>query len=783
MKKITTLLGIFCLIFITGFSQNDVSKPIRHLPVYFDVSPPLRDMVKNAPTKADNSWKDGIVKNHIYPYGQPTGENIPVTDPNLQRWFGSVLTDTTIVNFDGNNNSQGFVPPDTQGDVSPDEYFQVVNCHYSIYSKSGVRIFGPANNSTVWNGMPNNSNDGDAVVLYDDVADRWLFSQFSLPFTNGPWYQMIAISQTSDPTGSWYRYQFSYSSMGDYPKFGVWPDAYYMTVNRFSGGGSYQGTAAVAFERAKMLIGDPSAQSVEFQMASGNEAYAMLPSDCDGAFPPMGTPGYIAYQPQHVNHIGIYEFHVDWTNINNSTFGNFITLPVNSFNGTVSGIPQKGTSQTLDPIPGRIMFRLQFRKFFDHWSMVTSATVNVGSNVAGVRWYELRNPLGSGWSIYQQGTYSPDNNSRWMGSIAMDSLGNIALGFSLSSSTIYPSIGYTGRLVSDPLNTMTVAEKRIINGQGYESYANGGNLRWGDYSSMSADPVAPGTFWYTQLYYVNSGESWQTRIASFSLGNAFSSYATATPAKTCTGKDSVQLNSFAYGGSGTYTWSWSSIPAGFTSNLQNPKTKPSVTTQYIVSVSDGSTTRIDSTNSVIIVPLPTSFAGNDTIVQPSDPSIVLNGVADNYKAILWETNGNGVFSSTTILNPTYTFGTLDELHNGVILTLLAFANSPCTGNTPSVRTIHINPLGIQENVNPELSLNIQPNPAHENVSLIINGLNNTTGTLTFMNLNGQTVYSTELAPSATTFTKLIDVTGFAKGIYLVKLITSTAVVTSKLVVQ
>ena len=783
MKKIISLLGVFCLFFTTGYSQNDVSKPIVQGPVYFDVSPPLRDMVKYAPAKADNSWKDGIVKNHIYPYGAPTEDQNQkdVYDPNLQRWFGSVLTDTTIVNFDGNSNSQGFVPPDTYGDVSPDCYFQVVNCHYSIYAKNGIKIFGPVDNSTVWQGMPNNSNDGDAVVVYDEVANRWLFSQFSLPNTNGPFFQMIAISQTSDPTGSWYRYQYSFTSMGDYPKFGVWVNGYYMTVNRFSGGGSYQGIGAVAFERDKMLTGDPNAQMVEFTLSSGNEAYAMLPADCDGAFPPLGTPEYIAYQAN--NHIRIYEFQVDWTNTSNSTFIQTTTLPVNAFNGTISGISQLGTTKKLDPISGRIMYRLPFRKFNDHWSMAASGTVNVGNNVAGVRWYELRNVNLGGWTIYQQGTYSPDNNSRWMGCIAMDSLGNMALGYSISSATMYPSIRYTGRLATDPLNQMTIAEHGIMNGQSYETYTGSGNLRWGDYSGMVADPSAPGTFWYTQMYYLAPGESWQTRIASFSIGNAFSSYSAASPADICQGKDSVQLNSYVYGGSGNYTWSWSSVPAGFTSTHQNPKAAPNADTRYIATVSDGSITRHDTTNMVTVTLPPTSFAGNDTIVQPSVTSIDLHGVATNYRVILWESNGNGTFGSSTTLNTTYTFGSTDKTRGYVTLTLVAGANPPCTGNTSSTRTIRLNPLGIQDLSNALLSLTVQPNPARDNVEVLIDGLGNNGGTLNITNMSGQIVYTANLAPSSITITKQIDLSNLPKGIYIVKVTTDLSTETKKLVIQ
>ena len=254
------------------------------------------------------------------------------------------MTDTTIANFEGLGGG-AYIPPDTHGDIGPDHYFQVVNASYAIFSKGGVKVFGPAPNSSVWNGMPNNTNSGDAVVLYDETADRWLFSQFSLPNSMaGPFFMMIAVSQTPDPTGSWYRYEYEFSYMPDYPKFGVWVDGYYLSVNRFSAGaGNYIGTVAAAFDRNLMLAGDPDAQMILFNLSSNNEAYSMLPSDCDGVFPPNGTPNYFTYEYNgSPSHLGILEFHADWTTPSNSTFGNLLSLPVNTFNPNIgNGIPRR----------------------------------------------------------------------------------------------------------------------------------------------------------------------------------------------------------------------------------------------------------------------------------------------------------------------------------------------------------------------------------------------------------------------------------------------------------
>jgi hypothetical protein len=538
MKKVSFALLMMVLWINYSFTQNNISAPIVQMPVYFDVSPPLRDMVQRNPHKAESSWKDGIVKNKFNIRPRPTGQ-VPggVSDPALQTDNGMVVTDTTIVNFEGNSNTEGVYPPDTHGDVGPNHYFQVVNSHYAIYNKTGTLLLGPVANSSVFNGLPNNSNDGDAVVLYDEQADRWLFSQFSLPnYPNGPFYQMVAVSQTPDPTGAWNRYQYSFTNMPDYPKFGIWGDGYYMSMHQFSAGTfNWAGCGAVAYNRTLMLAGSPAATMVMFTKPASDEAFGWLPSDCDGPFPTGNPPNYFLYDFDGTSndHLGIYEFHVDWTTTANSTFTNLLSLPVNSFTANMTGITQPSTAVKLDLINDRMMYRLQYRSFPGYSTMVVNRTVDITSTVAGIRWYELRKTTGA-WSIYQQGTYSlADNNSRWMASIAMDSSGNMAMGYSVSGSTLFPSIRYTGRKKNDALGQMTIAERGIFNGTGSQT---GTASRWGDYSALSCDPSAKATYWYTTEYYPTTASvAWHTRIASFRFASNPVVITTAPTGITCTG--------------------------------------------------------------------------------------------------------------------------------------------------------------------------------------------------------------------------------------------------------
>lgn len=601
MKKaiLVLLIGICSFISFGQQIPNGVSQPIVQRPVYFDVSPPLRDMVNLPPQKGDHTWKDGIVKNFMNV--KRNGNKSAAMDESVQDAMGQIQVDTTLQNWQGITNPNGYYPPDTHGDVGPNHYFQVVNASYRIWNKTGTPLIGVTNNSAMFTGLPNNSNDGDAVVLYDEQANRWLFTQFSLPnYPNGPFYQMIAVSQTADPTGSWYRWQYSFTDMPDYPKFGVWGDGYYMSMNRFTAGaGNYAGTGAVAYDRAAMLAGASSPAMVLFTLAASNEAYSFLPADCDGTFPPTGTPEYFTYINEGTGayHLRIYEFAVNWTTPSSSTFGNFTTLTVNNFTTTgLTGVPQLGTTRKLDPLSDRLMYRLQFRKFNSYWAMVCNHTVNANvssSNNAGIRWYELRKTTGA-WSVYQQSTYAPDTKHRWMASMALDTSGNIAMGYSISSSAMYPGIKYCGRMKNDALNTMSIAERGIVNGGGCQT-VTGNPARWGDYSGLSVDPSAQATFWFTQEYYATSSASnWTTRIASFSFLNTMSVTASATPSIIAVGQTS-QLNVVASGGTTPYTYSWTSVPPGFTSNLQAPPpVSPVINTKYVAAVTGGTLTKTDT---------------------------------------------------------------------------------------------------------------------------------------------------------------------------------------------
>lgn len=491
-----------------------------------DVSPPLRT-IKPAPVAPWTTVRE-MPERDALGGGKPAA---PVTDPVAQRNFGtsSPAMPSPIQNFDGVSNRNGVYPPDTNGDVGPNHYVQWINLSFQIWNKSGVSLYGPANGNTLFTGFGapcETTNAGDPIALYDPMADRWLLSQFT---SSAPYGQCVAVSTSPDPTGSYYRYffQFSTTVFYDYPHFGVWPDGYYMAANRF--GPSFQGGSAIVFDRAGMLNGLP----VTYQ--AFNTSYgSLLPSDLDGAnLPPAGAPNYFANRGSTT--LNLWKLHVDWATPANSTFTGPTSLAVAAFNqlcpGTRSCVPQPGTTVGLDGLGDRLMYRLAYRNFGDHEALVVNHSVDVGGGQAAVRWYEVRNPGGTP-SLYQQGTYAPDATSRWMGSVAMDGSGNMALGYSVSSSSLYPSIRYTGRLVGDPLGTMPQGETTLFSGAGSQT---GTASRYGDYSMMAVDPSDDCTFWFTTEYMPSTGTApWRTRIGSFKFPSCGGPTPTATPTFTAT---------------------------------------------------------------------------------------------------------------------------------------------------------------------------------------------------------------------------------------------------------
>jgi len=521
------LLILTAVCFITA-TNAQITPQVRRA-VHSDKTPPLREMRLIEPQPRDRSWKNGIIRNEDS--GRKRNENpspLPSgLDPALQSEFGFRDFPGMVANFEGVPNRNSVYPPDTDGDVGPNHYFQMINLSFQIFDKQGNSLYGPADNSTLWSGFIGSwtgTNDGDPILLYDEMADRWVATQFAINTSDGTYWELVALSESGDPLGAYYRYAFQFPAFNDYPKVGVWPDGYYFSFNMF--GNDYRRAAVCALDREAMLNGDPGARMVLFDMPQGSEPWSLLPADFDGPPPPAGSPNYFIYAMDDAfgsgDYLSLWAFVTNWEAPENSTFqemGRLDTEPFNSFFCEASlgaCLPQPDNGPNLEVLSDRLMYRLQYRNFGTYQTMVTNHTVNAdGQGHAGIRWYELRNNNDGNWFIYQQGTYAPDENDRWMASVAMDGRGYIALGFSIVSPVMYPSIRYTGRSPNDPLGQMTFFEEVIMAGTGIQT---GSAARWGDYSMMSVDPADDTTFWFTTEYVKNSGQvSWKTRIAGFRM--------------------------------------------------------------------------------------------------------------------------------------------------------------------------------------------------------------------------------------------------------------------------
>lgn len=496
-------------------------------------SKPLSGFVRNAPVAADQGPK---VEHRVRMLPLPkkgTSSSSVAADASLQHGQGSLdVLAPAPFNGVGFKRSYGtrVSPPDTNGSVGPDHYVQWVNQAYGIFDKNTrdlTVVVDPGSGEsrqTIWDGNVlwqgfggkcEFSNDGDPIVLYDKLANRWIMSQFAFSKPAGPPYsQCVAVSATPDPASEYALYEFQFNNFNDYPKIGVWPDAYYASFNMFeSPDGDFLGTKLCALERNKMLQG--AAASIQCVNLYAPQYAGILPADFDGtAFsqPPLSPAYFVGIDSNKLN---LWKFYVDWSDASKSHFDRTPSqIPTMSFEfpceddqGYVTScIPQPGdTQQPLEALGDRLMYRLAYRNFGSRESLVVNHTVKVGQRT-GIRWYEIEN-LRTTPSIRQQGTYAPnDGLFRWMGSIAMDKKGDMIMEYSASSKDVFPSVRYTGRRFDDPLGQMR-NERTLIVGQGSQINSTKDSVtdRWGDYSSVSVDPSDDCTFWITNQFQAQAG--------------------------------------------------------------------------------------------------------------------------------------------------------------------------------------------------------------------------------------------------------------------------------------
>ena len=520
---------------------SEVVAEVRH-----DTSRPLRELLLNIRTPdtpveihevgnifltMDDQWKTDVEL------------SLEPSSANVQRSIRAVTANPVVdSSFEGMSNTTGVLPPDTNGDVGLTQYIQYINTGWSVFDKAtGAELSGPNAGNSFWagfGGICESSNSGDPIVLYDELADRWMFSQFT---TSAEPAQCFAVSTTSDPLGPYHRYEFPFTPFNDYPHIGVWSDqggaqsSYVFVTHDFDFSvdpPQFVGASFVAVDRNSMIAGN-AAEMVRF---SGINAYGAQPPHLEGlTLPTSGTCAPFVHMRSQRDGYRFWDFCVDWNTPANTTLSAELVLLSDSYSQAVGSIPQPGTSEELDSFASNTMYRASVRSFgeggyFEN-AMTINHVTNVGNNIAGIRWLIINIPnqreaiskggfeddelLLSTLSIIDQGNYSPDSEHRWMGSISMDKDGGLGLGYSVGSEVRSPEIRLTGRKFSDPTGQLSAEVDCTIGATGSQTSTFD---RWGDYSSMSIDPVDHCTFWFTTEYLATtSTANWTTRICSFHM--------------------------------------------------------------------------------------------------------------------------------------------------------------------------------------------------------------------------------------------------------------------------
>jgi Ig-like domain CHU_C associated len=543
MKKLSFLI-IFIAYLQIGFSQqNPTSISIGKL---IRISPKLKDIKYDKPIPRNKkarqiNEKDVANKRIRFPIDIDNAAKLNSIDKAIQGKTMGFTTESLslITTFDGCSATDNtplygstFAPPDPNMCVGPNHVVQMVNSAHKVFDKSGNLLAGPLKFSSI---ASTAQDDGDPIVLYDQMADRWVLLQFNLPSQHES--IIFCISQTPDPTGAYFVYEFpTVGVFPDYPHVGIWNNSYVVTTHEFNQTGTaYLGQGFYAVDRAKMVSGEPTATLIRFQDTSEG---GYLPASLEGLKTPESTSDAIftsfnADEFGGSDELWIRTLHPNFGNPASSTLSARGTIAVAAFDGrspsSRSAIEQSGTTTGLDAIADRMMSRVIYRRFDNSESLVMNYAVNIsGVNPtnaatfqAAMRWYELtRATPTSAWAINQQSTYAPSaidgatGENRWMGSIGIDQRGNIAMGYSKSSSTTFPSINYAERKKTDVLNTLGT-EQTFHAGTG--SQVTSGN-RWGDYSAIATDPSDEETLWYTNEYYLTTTSfDWKTRIGSFKI--------------------------------------------------------------------------------------------------------------------------------------------------------------------------------------------------------------------------------------------------------------------------
>lgn len=803
------LLFTFCFLFL--FTEIVIAQkeyqPIVKKSIFFGKSKAMRDVkiILPGPELEMKEVEVNPLPDYAYDRSQITQNRL--IPENVQDHFGSVRAKGPGLNFEGVENVNGTWPADPNGDVGLNHYVQSVNNATAIWDKSGNLLYGPIDNESIFNAFPGPWHLlfwSDPVFVYDALADRWVFSSMSLHL-EGPYYEMIAVSVTSDPLGEYYCYAYEFGHLNDYPKMSVWPNGYYLTYNIFDYNGDwfFLHSLISAVDREAMLAGDSSATMVQFELeppAANVTRMSPLTADLNGTLMPDNPECFVVvpeYKMQGFpweTNLDFYSMQPNWITPENSTFDSINQINVEGIFPTFweTNAPQPGNFHDVEPINFYLMYPLTYRNFDDYEVMVGCHTLYDGEQHY-IRWYEFRKYFDMDWFIYQSGNYMPDSASRYVPSISMNGKGDMAMVFTKSSLEIYPSMCMTGRKAGDSLGMMTISELEIWKGLNYvNNYSSSDNRnRWGDYASMMVDPVNDTTFWFTSMYplaHVSRG-NWSTRIVAMDLSEATNApSAGAGPDTTICGYESFLTQGEATNYSSLI---WETNGDGV---FSNPRKLHASYLRGFGDLENGQVTlhlsvtgyepEMSAADSMILYlnNLPQVEAGpEDTICV--NQSYTCQGEVSFSNSYYWTTTGGGSFNDSTLLDAIYTPALSDTAYDWLILTLHAEPMYPCTQGDDDHVLLHIwSCLGVDE-VSDGINLEIYPNPSSGLVTVQADRLATDNTGLQVLNSRGQLIFSGSFPCPTGKLKKQFDFGKLPKGAYYVQVLNRKKTSIVKLIIH
>lgn len=805
MKTIISLTVIFFLAFTANAQKK--YEPIIKQSVFFGKSKAIRDVQVVLPGPESEREIEKVSPNPFPLKNSDISQRSegPIELKYAQEYFGSRKIKGPTLNIEGISNVNNKAPADPNGCVGPDHYVQTVNNSTAVYDKNGNLIYGPVSNKSIFAAFPGPWNAlywVDPVFIYDELANRWVFTSISFN-DSGPYYEMMAVSVSSDPIGEYYCYAFEFEHFNDYPKMSVWPSGYFITYNMYNYNGEleYMHSLITVVDRDAMLAGDTMSTMIQFKMESARDSivsFSPLTANFKGINTPENTScnlienEFVKQNSSWNLNYNFYEIEPDWVIPENSTFTFVSQLDAGySSSEWEPGAPQPGNFHNVEVYnSGCLMYPLTYRNFGDYEAMVGCQSAYDGEQYY-ILWNEFRSE-GEDWYIYQSGNYRPDHASRYVPSITMNGKGDIGVVYTKSSLDIYPSICFTGRKAGDPLGEMTINELEIYRGHNYvNNYMSGKNRnRWGDYASIDVDPENDSTFWFTSMYPLTQTDwgNWSTRVVALDLtGEINAPYADAGPDVTICGDNMIFVTNADASNYSKLEWQTTgdgkftdaneinTVYQRTLNEVENGQVKLSLT-------ADGYEPGTFATDSMMLYfnKIPEVRAGKDDTICVND-SYYCQGEVNYSSNYYWTSTGDGSFNDSTSLNAIYTPAQSDTAIVWILFTLKALPEEPCAQAVADNFLLHVESCTGYSEFQDKRFFKVYPNPTSGMLTIELDKIGSEKYTIQVLDNAGKIIFNGNYSNHYGIIKKQVDFSYLSKGYYYITLKTEEEILTTKLI--